>query len=175
MTCACSGHYSLQTIWIHVESSMAIIERGALTALSVSHCNSRHAAGKFHTNLQLTLKIFKCFFSLQSASVVSVTTCAVSLWNCDTALSANSVNLNDLISAYDWLHMYLYTYIYTRKQVYVQFQAAGCTPLQKTSAWQFLPAVQLNTQQQQLLCNYCKYSSIAHLYSLCLYSNCAAR
>jgi hypothetical protein len=56
----------------------------------------------FHTNHHSVRKIFKCFFSLHIVPFTFVTsTCAVSLSNCDTALSANSVNLNDLISAHD--------------------------------------------------------------------------
>jgi hypothetical protein len=79
-------------------NSMVILCGEELTAMGVGYCKGVQYSGKLHTNFYFILKIFNMSFSLHSQSVTVVTSsCSLSLLNCDTAHSANSVSLKDLI------------------------------------------------------------------------------
>ena len=92
---------AIQRYKLNTYNSNTITQCAVLTALSVGYCNIRCDAENFHTNRHFGMKLSEFDFSLHSLSVTFVTsTCSTSLSNCNTALAANSVSLNDLISRY---------------------------------------------------------------------------
>jgi hypothetical protein len=205
-----SALYCSRFVILSLQTGMAVIWRVELTALSVGYHKSQWGWQTLHTDRHFVLTMLQLAISSHGVSFTFVTSaCDVALSNCDTALSANSLNLNYLISGYGWYffpmvqqlksglgrlvleisrsHSVTRTHsiglLWTSDQFvadiidymlacsFKQPAALHCRRHQRDS-WSAV--VQLNTQQQ-LLCNYCKYSSVALLYSLCLYSNCAAR